>query len=107
MTKTALVVLLAAFALTACNSANSQTANCILWSGNAYSVAQLRDTGKTAAEATEMWMKMIKNMPAPVTARMRLEIAWVYANPKLTQGQMELARHKVCMAEKWPTFKTP
>ncbi len=106
MTKTAVVVLLAAFALTACNSAKSQTANCILWSGNAYSVAQLRDTGKTEVQATEMWMKMIKHMPAPVTARMRLEIAWVYANPKLTQYQVELARHKVCMAEKWPAFKS-
>ena len=91
--------------LASCDSPKNRKANCITWSGNAYAVAQLRDISKTEREATEMWMKMVKHMSADVAKKMRQEIAWVYANPSISQGQVEVERYKVCMAENWPAFK--
>ena len=93
--------------LAACNSSKNRAANCVLWSGNAYAISQLRDIGKTEREASEMWMDMVKHMSPGVAWRVRQEIAWVYANPAVTQNQVELERHKACMAESWPVFKAP
>ena len=97
--------LLAVPLLASCDSPKNRKANCITWSGNAYAVAQLRDIEKTEREATETWMKIVKHMSAGVAKKMREEIAWVYANPKISQGQVEVERYKACMAGNWPEFK--